>query len=346
MDTPAPPPVLKVEQLCKRYGALNAVEPVSFEVAPGEIVGLVGPNGAGKTTTINMVLGVLAPTAGRIEIEGDRPARPAQPGAGPHQLRRGLCAAARQPDGRAEPARVRHDLRGAGPVGADRGAAARVRPRRASAGPRRACCRRASRRGWPRQGDAEPPAPAAARRADRLDRPLHRPRHPRRHRRPSPQAAQCGVLWTSHNMYEVEAVCDRVLFLSRGKILLEGDPKTLPRRARRRQPGRPVRRRGARGAARRSACGPARRSRAMNPTRVGAIVLRQLYLYARQPAAGAAAVRLGGDRHPAVGLHHPLSQQRLARGFNFTWGRSSSLPPSVGPFTFCGTPASTRRHFL
>jgi len=37
-----------------------------------------------------------------------------------------------------------------------------------------------------------------------------------------------GVLWTSHNMYEVEAVCDRVLFLSHGKILLEGDPKTLP----------------------------------------------------------------------------------------------------------------------
>jgi len=37
-----------------------------------------------------------------------------------------------------------------------------------------------------------------------------------------------GVLWTSHNMYEVEAVCDRVLFLSRGKILLEGDPKALP----------------------------------------------------------------------------------------------------------------------
>ena len=38
----------------------------------------------------------------------------------------------------------------------------------------------------------------------------------------------CGVLWTSHNMYEVEAVCDRVLFVSRGRILLEGDPKQLP----------------------------------------------------------------------------------------------------------------------
>jgi ABC-2 type transport system ATP-binding protein len=40
---------------------------------------------------------------------------------------------------------------------------------------------------------------------------------------------ECGVLWTSHNMYEVEEVCDRVLFLSHGEVLLEGDPKTLPR---------------------------------------------------------------------------------------------------------------------
>ena len=38
-----------------------------------------------------------------------------------------------------------------------------------------------------------------------------------------------GVLWTSHNMYEVQAVCDRVMFLSRGKVLLQGDPKTLTR---------------------------------------------------------------------------------------------------------------------
>jgi ABC-2 type transport system ATP-binding protein len=40
-------------------------------------------------------------------------------------------------------------------------------------------------------------------------------------------AGHGGVLWTSHNMYEVEAVCDRVLFLSRGKVVLQGDPRTL-----------------------------------------------------------------------------------------------------------------------
>jgi ABC-2 type transport system ATP-binding protein len=41
-------------------------------------------------------------------------------------------------------------------------------------------------------------------------------------------ASHAGVLWTSHNMYEVEEVCDRVLFLSRGRILLEGNPRSLP----------------------------------------------------------------------------------------------------------------------
>ena len=41
--------------------------------------------------------------------------------------------------------------------------------------------------------------------------------------------SDCGVLWTSHNMYEVEEVCDRVLFLSHGRILLAGDPRRLPR---------------------------------------------------------------------------------------------------------------------
>ena len=71
MTSAAPPEaILSVEHLCKSYGALRAVDDVSFHVAPGEIVGLLGPNGAGKTTTINMILGVLQPTSGTIRIEG------------------------------------------------------------------------------------------------------------------------------------------------------------------------------------------------------------------------------------------------------------------------------------
>src|SRR5512138_1993702 len=65
-----PPPVLSVEGLRRTYGAVAAVDGVSFRVERGEIVGLLGPNGAGKTTTINMVLGVLEPSAGAIRIEG------------------------------------------------------------------------------------------------------------------------------------------------------------------------------------------------------------------------------------------------------------------------------------
>jgi ABC-2 type transport system ATP-binding protein len=51
----------------------------------------------------------------------------------------------------------------------------------------------------------------------------------RHHIREFAARGQGGVLWTTHNMYEVTEVCDRVLFLSCGKILLAGDPKTLPR---------------------------------------------------------------------------------------------------------------------
>ncbi len=62
--------VLAVSGLAKRYAATVAVDGVSFEVRRNEIVGLLGPNGAGKTTTLNMIMGVLEPSAGSIAIEG------------------------------------------------------------------------------------------------------------------------------------------------------------------------------------------------------------------------------------------------------------------------------------
>ena len=63
-------PVLKVSQLTKRFGDFTAVEDVSFEMRSGEILGLLGPNGAGKTTTIQMLLGLVTPTSGSIEMFG------------------------------------------------------------------------------------------------------------------------------------------------------------------------------------------------------------------------------------------------------------------------------------
>src|SRR5579864_9863 len=62
--------MIKTEHLTKRYGALAAVEDVSFEVKPGEVLGFLGPNGAGKTTTMRMLAGFVTPTSGTASICG------------------------------------------------------------------------------------------------------------------------------------------------------------------------------------------------------------------------------------------------------------------------------------
>ena len=64
-------PLLKVRDVAKRYGAIKAVDGVSFEVQPGEIFGVIGPNGSGKTTLFNSVLGQITPNTGRIEFKGE-----------------------------------------------------------------------------------------------------------------------------------------------------------------------------------------------------------------------------------------------------------------------------------
>ncbi len=73
MPTPviSHPPVIKVADLAKSYGEVRAVDGISFEVAQGVTTALLGGNGAGKTTTIAMLLGLLTPTAGAIEILGE-----------------------------------------------------------------------------------------------------------------------------------------------------------------------------------------------------------------------------------------------------------------------------------
>jgi len=63
-------PTIRVNGLTKRFGAVHAVRGVDFEVAAGEIFGLVGPDGAGKTTTMRMLAGVLRPDAGTLSIDG------------------------------------------------------------------------------------------------------------------------------------------------------------------------------------------------------------------------------------------------------------------------------------
>lgn len=63
-------PVVLVENLTRRFGDFVAVDHISFEIQPGEVVGYLGPNGSGKTTTIRMLLGLLAPTEGGATVLG------------------------------------------------------------------------------------------------------------------------------------------------------------------------------------------------------------------------------------------------------------------------------------
>ncbi|MGC9602984.1 MAG: ABC transporter ATP-binding protein [Minisyncoccia bacterium] len=221
-------PVLRVDNLKKVYGKTVAVDGISFIVRPNEIVGLLGPNGAGKTTTINTILSVLKPTDGSIRIGGDDISK--------HRSktlsRTNFAAVYTQVPGnltvlqnlyifgliynvpnlrqRIDEIITEFDLENFRDVRCgvlSSGEQTRVGLAKAmlnkpylllldeptaSLDPSTAQIMRQKIRDYATQGAG-------------------------------------GILWTSHNMYEVSDVCDRILFLSHGKILLEGDPKTLPR---------------------------------------------------------------------------------------------------------------------
>lgn len=220
-------PALRVVNLRKRYADLTAVDDLSFEVASGEVLGLLGPNGAGKTTTINMVLGVLQPTTGRIWIGGiDLGAQRARALA-----RTNFAAVYAALPGNLT---VRENLRFFGLLYGIRGLAIRVGEliEEFDLGHLRD-----TKCGLLSSGEQTRAALAKAL--------LNRPQlllldEPTASLDPSTAqiirtkikslatAGRCGILWTSHNMQEVEAVCDRVLLLSRGRILLHGDPRRLP----------------------------------------------------------------------------------------------------------------------
>ena len=70
---------LTAQHLTRRFGDRVAVDDVSFELTAGEIFALLGPNGAGKTTTLRMLVGLIAPTAGSVQVGGDRMTQDAAP---------------------------------------------------------------------------------------------------------------------------------------------------------------------------------------------------------------------------------------------------------------------------
>ncbi|MDH3235410.1 MAG: ATP-binding cassette domain-containing protein, partial [Alphaproteobacteria bacterium] len=65
-------PILTVRDLRVVFGGVTAVDGVSFDVAPGQLLGLIGPNGAGKTTVMRSITGIVRPNTGVIELDGQR----------------------------------------------------------------------------------------------------------------------------------------------------------------------------------------------------------------------------------------------------------------------------------
>lgn len=223
----AAPAALSVQGLRKQYGSLLAVDEVSFSVPRGQIIGLLGPNGAGKTSTINMILGILQPTGGSIRIEGldlssQRSAALAHTNfaavyaslPGNLTVRQNLRFFALLYDVANSGERIERLLEEF-----ELGRLAATRCGLLSSGEQTRLALAKALLNEPRLLLLDEPTasldPSAADLIRTRIRAMARERH-------------CGILWTSHNMYEVQSTCDRVLFLSRGRVLLEGDPRRLP----------------------------------------------------------------------------------------------------------------------
>ena len=218
---------MRITGLTKEYDSVKAVDHISFTIEPGEIVGLLGPNGAGKTTTINMILGILRPTDGTIEIlEKDlRKCRsevsrsvnfaavyahmPANLTVWQNLYVFGLLYEIKNLKERIEQLLGEFDLK----------SFARARAGLLSSGELSRLNLAKAVINRPRLLLLDEPTASLDPSVSRLVREKIKEHAAR---------TRAGILWTSHNMNEIEAVCDRVMFLSRGKILLQGDPRTLP----------------------------------------------------------------------------------------------------------------------
>ena len=219
--------ILKTEGLAKDYGPVKAVDNVSFSINSGKIVGLLGPNGAGKTTTINMILGILEPTQGVIEIFGKNLKEhrskisksinfaavyahmPANLTVWQNLYVFGLLYEVKNLKERIKYLLHEFDLERFSDTKAgllSSGEASRLNIAKAIINN-------------PRLLLLDEPTASLDPNISQLVR---------QKIKDYVEKTKTATLWTSHNMQEIEAVCDQVLFLSHGKILLSGNPKTLP----------------------------------------------------------------------------------------------------------------------
>ncbi len=219
--------ILEAKNLTKVYDGLRAVEGVSFSIGAGEILGLLGPNGAGKTTTIDMILGLLEATSGVIHVFG----KDLKKHKSEILQKMNFAAVYAQLPGNLT---VRENLYIFALLYGVLNTKNTVQTFLKDFDLERFANTRV---GFLSSGEQS--------RVNLAKALLNNPRlllldEPTASLDPSTAqimrsrikeyvlSSKSAILWTSHDMYEIEAVCDRVLFISHGKILLEGDPRQLP----------------------------------------------------------------------------------------------------------------------
>jgi ABC-2 type transport system ATP-binding protein len=220
--------ILEIKNLTKQYNNFIAVNDISFEIQEGEIVGLLGPNGAGKTTTINMILGVLEPTSGQINIFGK-------------DLKHHKTEILENTNFAAVYAhlpanlKVEQNLKVFGHLYGVKDLKTRIKELLKEFDLEKF---KNHKTGSLSSGELSRVNLAKALinnpKLILLDEPTASldpsvSKHIRDIIKEYIHKTKSSVLWTSHNMREIEEVCDRVMFLSHGKIILQGNPKSLPK---------------------------------------------------------------------------------------------------------------------
>ena len=218
--------VVKVQQVTKTYGKITAVNRISFEMREGEVVGLLGPNGAGKSTTIHMLLSLLEPTEGTIEIFGENLKAHREEilqhmnfatsySMLPHNLTPyenlkvfALLYGVKNWKEKADSLLEEFNL----------GAFRNARTGGLSSGEQMRLVLAKAFLNDPKLLLLDEPTssldPAVAR---DLRRKIYY----------KMEELNGTILWTSHNMREIEAVCDRIIFLANGKIVADDTPENL-----------------------------------------------------------------------------------------------------------------------
>jgi ABC-2 type transport system ATP-binding protein len=223
--------ILRVSNLTKRYNSFTAVDRISFELKEGEIVSLLGPNGAGKTTTIQMLLSLVAPTSGDIEIFGKSLKHHREEllslmnFSAPYSLlpynltpREALTVFSLLYGVRDHKEKVQSLLEEFNLMGlVDKKIGQLSSGEQMRLGVAKAFVNN------PKLLLLDEPTAS-------LDPPTARQLRSRILK--LFQESGGAVLWTSHNMREVEAVSDRIIFLSRGRVMADDTPQNLKERFR------------------------------------------------------------------------------------------------------------------